>query len=115
MKFTEENAEALGQPILDSVLKAHAESDYELLTKFFSKDLKGVLTEETFREAIQNELSTYGKVSSTTYLGHLNRKGELQLLWKVSYAKGKEDILWELYLGEVENSDGVEVLGLWFG
>lgn len=115
MKLTEQNAEAIGQPILDNILRAHADSDYGLLTERFSKDLKEVLTEETFREAVQNELSTYGKVSSTTYLGHLNRKGELQLLWKVSYGKGKEDILWEIYLGEVKDSGGVEVLGLWFG
>ena len=113
MKLTEKTAEQIGQPILDNMLKAHRESDYELLTELFSEDLKLVLTEDIFKEAIQNELSTYGKVSSTTYLGHLKRKGELQLLWKVSYAKDKEDILWELYLGQVEGK--VEVLGLWFG
>ncbi|MBL4583570.1 MAG: hypothetical protein JKX83_03030 [Pseudomonadales bacterium] len=113
MKLTEQNAEAIGQPILDSILKAHAESDYAVLSEFLSADLKLVLTEEVFKEAIQNELSTYGTVRSTTYLGHLNRKGELQLLWKISYAKGQEDVLWELYLGEV--NDKIEVLGLWFG
>lgn len=109
--LTKLDAESIGRPIMVDILNAHLANDYEMLTKHCSNQLKQSLTPDQFTQAVDN-LRPMGKALSIEYLGYLNRVNEGQLLWKIRYENAKEDLLWQLYLSEIDSE--IRVVGLWF-
>jgi len=110
--LNEENIECIGRCVMNGVLTAHETNDYQLLTKYFSPEMKDKLGPEKFEEAVNQAIKPLGKMLSFEYLGHLKRINEHQLLWKVVYENSAEEILWQLYLCDDEAP--VCITGLWF-
>jgi len=111
--LTEEYVEAIGRPIMENILKAHVDSNYQQATMHFTNEFKSDLSIEEFKQAVKCELSQLGSISSTNYLGYLNKNKSFLLLWKVKYEKGMDDVLWKLHLNEL--SENAQVECIWFG
>ncbi|GGX71458.1 hypothetical protein [Saccharospirillum salsuginis] len=97
-QISNENAELIGRPVIENIIDAHVNADYDRLVELIP-GMKGQLSTEEFNEAV-SKLSPMGKVVSIEYIGHLNKVKEHLLLWKVSYDLGEEEILWHLYLSD---------------
>jgi hypothetical protein len=110
IKLTEQNIESLGRPIIENIIAAHSKSNYDQVTLHFTDELKETLLPSEFEDVIRNHLGALGKATSISYLGYLIKNDSFQLLWKVKYEKGDEDILWQMYLtelNEVTKVDGI--------
>lgn len=107
----EKDLEEMSWPILENILKAHAQKSYKLLAKNFCEDCIDQLPDEDeFNEVTEEMLEPLGNMISAAYLGNVN-KGDVNLvLWKVAFGKSEEELLWHLYLG-----DDMKVQALWFG
>lgn len=114
--INDDNAERIGRPLIERVIEAHADSDYERLIELVP-DAQGTLTEEEFAEACAG-LEALGDVVSIEYLGQFEKVKEHLVLWRVKYERADEDIIWHLYLakeeGETDDAAGIRVVGLFF-
>ncbi len=113
IELTEQSFERLGQSIIENIIDAHIKSDYDQLSLHFTDELKSKLLPSDFEDAIKNHLGSLGKATSISYLGYLNKSDSFQLLWKVKYEKGNEEILWQMYITEL--NEAIKVDGLRFG
>jgi len=113
IKLTEQSIESLGRPIIENIIDAHIKSDYDQVSLSFTDEMKSNLSSSKFEDAIKNHLAPLGNVASINYLGYLVKSDLFQLLWKVKYEKGTEDILWQMYLTDL--NENAKVAGLWFG
>jgi hypothetical protein len=111
IKLTEQYIEDLGRPIIENILDAHAKSNYKQVTLHFTDEMKSGLSIEIFEESIIND--QHGEIASITYLGCLDKCNSFQLLWKVKYEKDAVDVLWQMYLADL--NENTQVVGLVFG
>ena len=105
-----ENAEQIGRPIIESIIDAHANSDYHRLVELIPS-MKGNFSQEEFLRAVV-ALEPLGNIQSIEYLGHFSKVKEHLVLWRAKYEQGEEDIFWHLYLSDLE--DQVKAVGLFF-
>ncbi|ROU02099.1 hypothetical protein EB809_00935 [Marinobacter sp. R17] len=108
--ITSDNAEAIGRPIIEQIITAHLNSDYDHLLAQVPT-IRGKVPQEEFEEAAAN-LEPFGNVRSIEYLGHFAKVKEHLVLWRVRYERADEDILWHLYLSDLESE--VQTVGLFF-
>ena len=110
---TEKLIKSIGEPIFKNIMKANSAGDYSQLAKDFSDSMKVGLPIEKFKEAQEEFLNSLGEVISMEYLCYLNKVRNYQLLWKVQYKNSDEEVLWQLFLGDIDTNPKVE--GLLFG
>lgn len=108
----DEQVRNIATAILDNILAGYETNNYTKYSKDFSESLKGVLSEEKFRESSEQIEKLLGKYESCEYLGFLNREGLTLVLWKGRFEKAESDILIKLTLSKNGIKNTVE--GLYF-
>ena len=103
----------INETIFHNVMDAHSSSDYDKLTLYFSENMKAHLPKDKFDEVINNYIHSLGKIKTMDFLGCLNKVKTELFLWKVTYEKSEEDVLWQMYLLDIDTEPKIE--GLWFG
>lgn len=103
---------ALAQPVFDEVMAAHEAADYARLLPHLSAEMQEAMTEETFEEIVGEHLASLGDLSATDYLGSLHKADATQVLWKARYSESDAEVLWQLFLAQVDGK--VQVVGLLF-
>ena len=107
-RINNENAELIGRPIIEGIIEAHSNSDYDKLVEIVS-GMKGKLPQEKFNGAAST-INKLGKVLSIEYLAYFSKVKEDLLLWRVRYELGEDDVFWHLYLSA--NEEEIRAVGL---
>ncbi len=98
--------------ILERIVQAISEGDYELYTRDFSKQMKNAQDRQSFLQLQSNLQRSLGKFKSLEYLGFYIQYGGAITLFKVRFSKEKEDVLIKLVLDSKKSPP--QVTGLWF-
>ena len=109
-KISDENAESVGRPIFNKVLRSLLNSDREELVQHFP-ELQNGMTVELFDEASEN-VKPLGSPLSIEYSAHTAQSNSHVLFWKVQYKNDVSKVHWKLHLSD--NQDAVEVTGFGF-
>ena len=85
--------------LVRSIINLHELNDFETLSTHISEtEIKAAtwFTEKRFFEvcaAIEKEI---GNITSLEYIATLNRKTTYLTLWKSTYSKTKDEVLWQI-------------------
>ncbi len=109
---TNESVSNIAEPLLDNILEAFAENDYEKYSKDFDATLKESISEKKFFEVDEHFEGALGNYLSREYLGHLVKGKMSVVLWKARYDRSEDDVLIKLVVSKRE--DKYLVTGLWF-
>ena len=91
---------------VQSVINYHENKDFEALSDHILKteiEAGTWFTQERFIEvcgAIEKEI---GNITSLEYISTLNRKSTYLTLWKTTYSKSKDEVLWQIVIDSVSN------------
>lgn len=109
-RVNNENAELIGRPIIEGIIEAHSNSDYDKLVELVS-GMKDNFSQEEFNGAA-SAVKALGRILSIEYLAYFSKAKEDLLLWRVKYELGEDDVFWHLYLSANENE--IRAVGLLF-
>jgi len=109
-RINDDNAELIGRPIIEGIVEAYSNSDYDKIIELIPS-AKGKLLQENFNRASSN-LKALGRVLSIEYLAYFSKIKEDLVLWRVKYEAGEDDIFWHLHLSA--NKEKIEVVGMAF-
>lgn len=96
--LTDQQAKKISKPILDKMLKALEEGDYEAYTSDMSKKTKRSLTRQKFNRLLTLVKSQVGRCQSMEYVGVVNRKNVWIVLWKGEFDRAIGEVLIRLTL-----------------
>lgn len=94
------------EELVRSIINLHELKDFEALSAYISEtEIKSAtwFTEKRFLEvceAIENEI---GHITSLEYIATLNRKTSTLTLWKSTYSKTKDEVLWQIIFDSNSN------------
>ena len=109
-RINDENAELIGRPIIEEIIKAHSDTDYDKIIELIPS-AKGKLLPENFNRG-SARLKELGEVLSIEYLAHFSKIKEDLVMWRVKYEFAEDDIFWHLFL--TANKEEIEVAGMAF-
>ena len=90
---TQEQALARAVPMVDGLIKAQDDGEYELFCSFFEDAIKEAVTPEDFANNCQQILETMGTVVEKEFITSLKRNGRPALVFKMKYSNTDEDFL----------------------
>ena len=83
-------------PLMENIIEATKEADYEKLSKNFTKRLKGIVTKEAFEKQLsENSLGKFGK---RELLSIIHKKHSIFVLWKQWFSESEDEFLAELVI-----------------
>lgn len=88
------------EAILDNILEGFRLDDYLKYARDFEDSLTAEGARNKFFEVNRYLQKTLGNYKSRKYLGVLNKKDAIIILWKAVYDKSKDDILIKLMLSK---------------
>jgi len=97
-KITDENAESIGRPIFDKVIKSFINSNREEFIQHFPY-LDDWITVDIFDEAV-NALNRLGELQSTEYSTRTIKNENHVLLWNAHYKNDENTVHWKLFLDD---------------
>ena len=109
-RINDENAELVGRPIIEGIIEAYSDSDYDKLFEFIPS-ARGKILQEDFNRA-SSALKALGKVLSIEYLAYFSKIKEDLVIWRVKYEVGEDDVFWHLILSA--NKEEIEAVGMAF-
>ncbi|MBW1992152.1 MAG: DUF3887 domain-containing protein [Deltaproteobacteria bacterium] len=109
---TDQQVQALADPILDNLLAGLNEGNYQKYSRDFDQTLKESVPEAKFKQVRSQILKKIGQYQSRKYLGFLNQNKFTVALWKGKFSGTASDILIKLVTSKRQNK--VVVVGLWF-
>ena len=92
--------------LVRSIIHLHELKDFEALSAYISEtEIKSAtwFNEKRFFEvcdAIENEI---GKITSLDYVDTLKRKTSTLTIWKSTYSKTKDEVLWQIIFDSNSN------------
>lgn len=81
------------------VIILHESNDFETLSSLISEtEIKAAtwFTEKRFFEVCEAIEKEIGNILSLEYISTLNRKSSYLTLWKSTYSKTKDEVLWQI-------------------
>lgn len=109
---TDQEVQAVAEPILDHLLAGFNEGNYQKYSRDFDATLKEAVPEPKFQAVRQDILKKLGKYQSKSYLGALKQGPHSVALWKGRFSGSDNDVLIKLVLSK--RQDRAYVVGLWF-
>lgn len=85
--------------LVHSIINLHESNDFEALTTHISEtEIKAAtwFTEKRFFEVCEAIEKEIGNITSLEYIATLNRKTSYLTLWKSTYSKTKDEVLWQI-------------------
>ncbi len=109
---SDQQVQALADPILDNLLAGFNEGNYPKYSKDFDPTLKESLPEAKFKQVRTEILNKIGQYQSRKFLGFLNQNKFTAVLWKGKFSQTTSDVLIKLVTSK--RGDKVVVVGLFF-
>lgn len=92
--------------LVNTIIKLHETSDYEALTSYIVETEVEAATwfnEQRFSEVCEAIEKKIGSITLLEYIATLKRKTSSLTLWKATYNKTKDDVLWEIIFDSKSN------------
>lgn len=87
--------------LIQTIIALHEAKDYESLLPYISKrevEKKTWFTHNRFIEVCEAIEQEIGQISSLEHIETLKRKSSFLTLWKTTYSKTKDEVLWQITL-----------------
>lgn len=104
-------AMAKATPIVEGILKAQDDGDYEAFCSFFEGPLAQNVTKEDFHKNQQNIQQTMGKLKEKKFVTSMKRQGLLGLVYKCKFTGTDDDFIITITLND--SSDPLKATGIW--
>jgi len=85
--------------LVRSIISLHELNDFEKLSTYISEaEIKAAtwFTKKRFFEVCEAMEKEIGNITSLEYIATLNRKTSYLTLWKSTYSKTKDEVLWQI-------------------
>lgn len=92
--------------LVQSIINLHEANDFEgLSSHILESEIKAGtwFTEKRFNEVCEAIEKEIGSITSLEYIGALNRKSSYLTLWKTTYSKSKDEVLWQIIFDTISN------------
>lgn len=99
------------EELVRSIINLHELNDFETLSTHISEaEIKAAtwFTEKRFFEVCEAIEKEIGHITSLEYIATLNRKSTYLTLWKSTYSKTKDEVLWQIIFDT--NSNKVKLM-----
>lgn len=100
-KLTDTEILDIANPLMDNIVAATEEADYEKLSKYFTNRLKSVVTKEAFEKQLSN--NNLGKFGKRELLTIIHKNNSIFVLWKQWFTESEDEFLAEIV---IVNKDG---------
>lgn len=108
---TQIEALAKAEPLVDAILKAQDEVDYEAFCANFEGGMRTNITKSDFEQNAQHILSTMGKIKEKKFLTTLNRQGMIGLIYKCKFDGSPDDFIITFTLND--QVEPLKASGIW--
>lgn len=95
-KLTDEEILNIANPLMENIIEATEEADYENLSKNFTKRLKSIVTKEAFEKQLSD--NNLGKFGKRELLSIIHKKQSIFVLWKQWFTESEEEFLAEIVI-----------------
>ena len=95
-KLTDNEILDIANPLLENIIEATEEADYEKLSKDFTKRLKSIVTKETFEKQLSDNV--LGKFGKRELLGIIHKKHSIFVVWKQWFVESDDEFLAEIVI-----------------
>ncbi len=102
---------AKATPIVDGILKAQDDADYETFCSFFEGALKQNITKPDFEKNAAQIHKTMGKLKEKQFVTSMKRQGLLGLVYKCKFTGTDDDFIITITLND--SSDPLMATGIW--
>jgi len=92
--------------LVQSIINCHETNDFEVLSGYISEaeiEAGTWFTQKRFIEVCEEIEKEIGNITSLKYISTLNRKSSYLTLWKSTYSKSKDEVLWQIIFDIVSN------------
>jgi len=92
--------------LVRTIINFHEVNDYESLLAYVSEEeiTKGTwFTHKRFMEVCEAIKTEIGSITSLEYIGTLKRKTSYLTLWKTTYNKSHDEVLWQIIFDTQNN------------
>ncbi len=103
MKLTDQEILNIANPIMDNLMEASTERNYERHVADFTDRIKNICTEEYLRKVCQNYQNEKGFFTNREFVALFKRPDSAAIIWKQCYTKAKGDYVAEMVLVHREN------------
>jgi len=108
---TQEEALTKAEPIVDGILKAQDNGDFDAFCSYFEGALKQNITAQDFQKNQQNIQNSMGNLRAKTFVTSLKRDGLLGLVFKCKFSKSEDDFMVTITLND--SADPLKATGIW--
>jgi hypothetical protein len=91
------------QPIVNGILKAQDDGDYDAFCAYFEGPLKQNITRDDFHKNQQNIANSMGHVIKTHFVTSLKRTGLVGLVYKCKFSKSDDDFMVTITFNDTVN------------
>lgn len=109
---TETEAKALLLPLIDQLLTAQVQGDYETFCNLFADSFRENNDEASFHHNHQGLLMNLGQLKSQEFLASLNRDGQPSVLIVATFEKTENHVLITVVFNNDKENPKID--GLWF-
>ena len=92
--------------LVQTIINFHEINDFESLADHISEtEVKAGtwFTKKRFAEVCEAIEEEIGKITSLEHISTLNRKSSYLTLWKTTYSKSNDEVLWQIIFDTISN------------
>lgn len=108
---TQVEALAKAEPLIDAILKAQDDIDYEAFCANFEDGLRTNITQNDFEQNARNIQATMGKLKEKNFLTTLTRQGMIGLVYKCKFDASPDDFILTFTLNDQDAP--LKASGIW--
>jgi len=108
LDMTEKEMLNIINPIMDDLMKASTDIDYEKHVKDFSKRMKEILTKENLEKQCKEYQKKLDCFSTRELIGTVRKDTDVRIFWKQWHTKSKNEFLAFVHI--VEQNGKLEVV-----
>lgn len=107
MKMSDEEIMAIADPIMDNLMQASTDVDYERHVRDFSPRLREIVTKENLERQCREYQSELGYFSKREFVGIFRRRSDVRIFWRQWYTKSDDEFIAFIHL--IDNTGKPEV------
>lgn len=92
--------------LMQTIIDLHESKEFDSLLPYISKsevEKETWFTRKRFIEVCEAIEKEVGKITSLQHIDTLKRKSSLLTLWKATYSKSKDEVLWQVTFDTASN------------
>ena len=110
LELTDEKILKIANPIMDDLMKASTDVNYEKHVTHFSEKLKGIVSKVNFENQCKEYQENLGFFSKREFVGIFKKESDVRIFWRQYYTNSKNQFLAFLHL--IVNNDKVEIVNV---